>query len=365
MGASVSYNLAMKGLRVLNVERFGVNHGHGSSHGKTRIIRLAYYEDPRYVPLLRRAFDSWKEIESKSSKKLLLMTGGLMIGREGGALVEGVLKSAETHGIPHETLSAAEVQGRFGAFSLTGDFRAVYERNAGVLFAEDCVRAFVGLGSEAGCEFRFSEEVKGWKSTAEGLEVETSLGRHLAGKLIFCAGAWNSGLLKGLVPLQAERQVPLWFSSGGQERFSSSKMPVFIMEEDRSTYYYGIPDVGNGVKVARHHDGEVGDPDRIRRDVTESDVSGVRSFISRRLNGLDGPPIASTTCLYSNTPDFNFAVGPHPDDGRVFLVSACSGHGFKFASVLGEVIAGMASGERIRYDLSFLGPDRFGKVRRG
>lgn len=362
MGASVSYNLARRGLRVLNIERFGVNHDRGSSHGKTRIIRMAYYEDPRYIPLLRRAFDAWREVESKTGKKLLQVTGGLMIGRPDGDLVTKTVKSAKVHGVPHDLLTASEVRGRFEAFALGDEYSAVYEKEAGVLFAEKCVRALVGLGSESGGEYRFSEEVKAWRSGAEGLEVETSLGRQYAEKLVLCGGAWNGVLLKGAVPLQVERQVPLWFSPGKSEKFSASKMPVFIMEEEGGAYFYGVPDVGHGVKVARHHGGEIGDPDKMRREVAEADVAPVRSFISRRLPGLDGTPIASTTCLYTNTPDFDFAVGPHPGDRRVGIVGGGSGHGFKFASVLGEVLAGMVLGDEPPYDVGFLRPDRFGRT---
>jgi sarcosine oxidase len=357
MGASVSYNLAAKGLRVLNIERFGVNHQNGSSHGKTRIIRLAYYEDPRYVPLLRRAFDAWREIETKSGKRLLLMTGGLMIGGEDGALVKGVLRSARTHGLPHEVLTASETESRFDAFTLEDGCMAVYEQSAGVLFAEDSVRAFVGLGSEAGCEFRFSERVEGWKSGAEAIELETPLGRQSASKLILCAGAWNGGLLKGSIPLQCERQVPFWFSSEGKERFSSGRMPIFIMEEGKDSYFYGIPEVGHGVKVARTHGGEFGDPDKMNREVTDDDRAPVVDFASRRMRGL-GPMVGSTTCLYTNTPDFNFAIGPHPEEPRVTIVSACSGHGFKFASVIGEVVANLATGQKVDYDLAFVSPSR-------
>ena len=361
MGAAVSYNLAKRGMRVLNLERFGVNHRFGSSHGKTRIIRLAYYEDARYVPLLRRAYEAWREVESKSGKKLLQITGGLMVGREDGELVPGVLRSAKAHRLPHEVLSASEAEERFGAFTLGEEYSAVYEPNAGVLSAEECVRAFVGLGSEAGCEFRFSEQVKRWKGGAEGVEVETSTGTQLAARLIFCAGAWNGQLLQGLVPLQCERQVPFWFSSGGLDVFSPPRMPVFIMEEGKGMFYYGTPDVGHGVKVARTHGGEISDPDSVKREVAESDIAPVREFISRRLKRLEGPPIASTTCIYSNTPDLNFAVGLHPADKRVVVVSACSGHGFKFASVLGEVTADLATEKKPEFDLSFLSPGRFAK----
>ncbi len=361
----MSYNLAKRGLRVLTLERFGVNHVFGSSHGRTRIIRLAYYEDPRYVPMLRRAFDSWREVESKSGKRLLQITGGLMIGREDGELVTGVLRSARTHGIPHSVLSSKEAEAKFEVFTLAEEFSAIYEESAGVLFAEDCVRAFVGLASEAGCEFRFSERVEGWRAGNEGVEVETSTGTQTAGKLILCAGAWNDQLLQGLLPLQCERQVPLWFASGSLDYFLPPKMPVFILEEEKGVFYYGVPDLGHGVKVGRTHGGEVGEPDSVRREVTDDDVAPVRRFISRRLRKLDAPPIASTTCLYSNTPDLNFAVGLHPADPRVTVVSACSGHGFKFASVLGEVAADIATGKKPDFDLSFLRLDRFAGAVRG
>jgi sarcosine oxidase len=362
MGASVSYNLARRGLQVLTLERYGVNHKFGSSHGETRIIRLAYNEDPRYVPLLRRAYDAWREIEAKSGKRLLLITGGLMIGKPDGELLTGVLRSARIHKIPYELLSSSEAEERFQAFTLGDEMSAVYERGAGILFAEECVRALVGLASEAGCEFRFSEQVTRLSSRREGVEVETSAGTHVADRIVLCAGAWNGGLARGAVPLQCERQVPFWFSSGGRASFMPDRMPIFILEEKHGVFYYGIPDVGHGVKVARTHGGELSDPDSIRREVTEKDIAPVRVFVSNHLKGLEGPPTASTTCIYSNTPDLNFAVGPLGSDRRVTLVSACSGHGFKFGSVMGEVAADLAMGKPTGFDLSFLSPDRFART---
>ena len=359
MGASASYSLAKRGLSVLTIERFGVNHEYGSSHGRTRIIRMAYYEDPRYVPLLRRAFEAWREVEAKSGKELMRLTGGVMIGRPEGELVTGVIRSAKAHNLPHQVLTPREVEDRFEAFKVGDDLGGVYDENAGTLFAEECVRAMVGLASEAGCEFRFSEEVTGWKSGGEGVEVETKNGRHSASKLVVCAGPWAGELLKGALPLQVERQTPLWFSSAGQERFSAGKMPVFISEEQRGVFYYGVPDFGGGVKVARTHGGAITDPRNVLREVTPEDIAPVREFISRRLPGLDGPPVGSTTCLYTNTPDYNFALGLHPDDRRVTVVSACSGHGFKFASVIGEAAADLTMEGRTKFDLTFLDPARF------
>jgi sarcosine oxidase len=359
MGASASYNLALRGLRVLTLEGFGLNHELGSSHGRTRIIRLAYYEDRRYVPLLRRAFDSWRELESKSGKTLLELTGGLMIGEPEGELVTGVLDSSRAHGISHRVLTSREIEDEYEAFTVDDDMCAVHEESAGILFPEECIRAFVNGAKEAGCEVRFDERMNRWSSSASGIEVESSSGTYLTDRLILCAGAWNSMFVGKLLPLQCERQVPFWFSSHGQKCFTPQAMPVFIFEEEPGHFYYGIPDVGHGAKVARTHGGEIVQPDKVRREVTEEDLAPVKGFIARRLRKLEGPPIASTTCLYTNTPDLNFAVGLHPEDPRVAVISACSGHGFKFASVLGEVAADLATKGRTPYDIEFLDVNRF------
>ena len=359
MGSAVSYNLARRGSRVITLEKFGLNHSFGSSHGQTRIIRLAYYEDPRYVPLLRRAFESWAEAERRSGTELLMMTGGLMIGPPEGELVAGVLESARVHSIPHRNLTAKEAEDEYNAFSIDEDFVAVHEEHAGVLFPERCIEAFVGLASKEGCDFRFKESLKSWKSGSAGIEVETDRNQYTADRLVLCAGAWNGGLLHGMIPLQCERQVPFWFDSKRQERFSPEKMPVFIMEEEPGVFFYGIPEFGKGVKVARTHGGEACEADTIRREVGEEDSVPVERFVAKRLKNLALPAVESTTCLYTNTPDLNFAVGVHPKDPRVTVVSACSGHGFKFASVIGEVAADLSLTGETPLDVAFLGLQRF------
>jgi glycine/D-amino acid oxidase-like deaminating enzyme len=176
--------------------------------------------------------------------------------------------------------------------------------------------------------------------------------------LVICAGPWAGELLGGLVPLKVERQVPFWFGHG-EGPFSSEEMPVFIWEEESGVFYYGIPDVGDGVKVARTHGGEAVEPDAVPRKVTESDSAPVEGFVERRMTGLRVPAVASTTCLYTNTPDLNFAVGLHPEDRRVAVVSACSGHGFKFAGVVGEAVSELITEGKTRSDIGFLGLERF------
>jgi sarcosine oxidase len=361
MGSAVSYNLAKRGVRAIALDRYGLGHDLGSSHGRTRIIRLAYYEDTRYVPLLRRAFDSWRELEGKAGRELLRVTGGLMIGAPGGELVTGVIKSARTHGIPHRVLSAAEVEEGYEAFAIEERYSAVLDESAGVLYPEECIRAFVDLGGALGCEFRFSEPVVGWRASDGRMEVETSKGRYSADKVVVCAGPWTSRLLGDVLPLSCERQVPFWFSSEGESCFEAGRMPVFIMEEEPGLFFYGVPELGHGVKVARSHGGEVVEPDGVDREVHAGDSAPVEAFVSRRLPKLGKRPIASTTCLYTNTPDMNFAVGLHPREPRVVVVSACSGHGFKFASVLGEAVADLVTEGRSAHDISFLNPDRFAR----
>jgi sarcosine oxidase len=359
MGSSSSYNLAARGLKVLTLERYSPNHDHGSSHGRTRIIRLAYYEDQRYVPLLRRAFEAWRETSARSGKNLLRMTGGLMIGPRNGAFVSGVLRSARAHSIPHRILTSRETMQTYPAFNLEEGYSAVHDENAGILFPEECISAYVELAREEGCSFRFREQVTRWVRAEGRVEVETTKGKYTADRLVVAAGAWTGPLLGDLFPLTVERQVPFWFSSGGSRLFFPDRMPVFIMEERSGQYFYGIPDVGHGVKVARNHAGENVDPDNVPRGVTRKDESPVREFISRSLPRLSTEPISSTTCLYSNTPDLNFVIDLHPSFNEIVVISACSGHGFKFASVVGEIAADLADEGRTRHDISFLRAGRF------
>jgi len=362
MGSSISFNLASRGLKVLTLERFGLNHEFGSSHGKTRIIRLAYFEDPRYVPLLRRAFACWDELAKRSGAKIMKRTGGLMVGREGGPLVTGVLRSAKEHSLPHRRLSSREAGEVFGALRLEEGYSGVYEGSAGVLFPEQCISSYVSLAQEAGGTFGFSERVTSWKPEAEHVEVLTEKGEYEADRLVLAAGAWTGQLLNGLVPLECERQVQFWFRPAEGGAFSAERMPVFIMEEDDERYFYGIPDVGDGVKVARSHGGETVDPDKVERRASGADLAPVRDFVVRRLPGLNHNPISSAVCMYTNTPDSNFVVDLHPEDRRVLVVSACSGHGFKFSSFIGEVAADLLLNGRSGYDLSFLRIGRFLKA---
>lgn len=357
-GASISHHLASRGAKTLTLEQFQLNHSNGSSHGRTRIIRTAYYEDPRYVPLLRSAFDGWYELQRVSGRRIIQLTGGLMIGAMDSELVKGVLRSAKEHGLEHDVLSSSEAIDRFGMFRLDEGQSAVYEKNAGVLFAEECLSAFSEAASRDGAEIRFGEALTGWKGTREGVEVRTAGETFLADRLALAAGPWNAVLLGQFLPLTCERQVQFWFRSKSAAS-GPDRMPVFISDEG-GRLFYGIPDFGDGVKAAETHRGRRADPRKQERDVTQADREPPEWFVKRRLPDLEPEPRDSATCIYTNTPDRNFVIDFLPGDDRVLMVSACSGHGFKFASVIGEIAADLLLDGRTRHDISFLRAARFG-----
>jgi sarcosine oxidase len=355
MGSAVTYHLAARGFKTLTLDRFHLGHDRGSSHGASRIIRMAYYEDARYVPLLRRAYELWASLEREAGTKLVELTGGLMVGPPGGELIPGVLRSARQHGLPYDVMSGREAGERYPQFRPDDDSMVFFERAAGVLFADRCIEAHVRLAREKGTEFRFDEGVTQWKPSGDGVKVVTAKGEYQADRVVAAAGPWTPALFRPGFRLACERQVPFWFRAREDERRNHlpAKMPVFIWEEPGRRYFYGIPDIGEGVKVAEHHGGRSVDPESVGREVEASDRAPVEDFAHRRLTGLEPEPSAWTTCLYTNTDDGNFVIDQHPEDGRVILVSACSGHGFKFSSVLGEVVSKMAGGERVP-DAEFL-----------
>ncbi len=360
-GSAATLTLARRGVRVTGLDRFRPPHPHGSSHGRSRVIREAYYESPVYVPLVRRAYELWQALERDGGRPLLQQTGGLMLGPEGGPLVSGARRSAETHGLPFELLEASGIRRRFPAFHAPAGTVGVLEPRAGFLDPEAAIETSLALAARAGAELRFEVAVAGWRATAAGIAVETSAGPLEADSLILAPGAWAPELLAGSsVPFSVERQVMYWFTPARPEAFRVGALPVFIWEWEPGRLFYGIPDHGGGFKVAQHHGGEAATADTVRRRVLPEEIAGMRQLLRRFIPEADGPPTDAVTCLYTNTPDHHFVLGPHPDEPRVILGSACSGHGFKFASVLGEVLADLALTGRSSFDLTPFRPARFG-----
>jgi sarcosine oxidase len=368
MGSAAAYQLAKRDARVLGIEAFTRAHELGSSGGLSRIIRLAYFEHPDYVPMLRAAWELWPQIEREAGEPgapaaLMQVTGGLYIGRRGSAVLEGSLKSAETHGLAHELLDAAETKRRFPVLNVDDDMAALHEPLAGILFPEKCVDAHLRLAERHGAELHFDERVTGWSSDGSGVSVTTNRGRYLADRLVIAAGAWLPKLAPELnLPLTIERNVLFWFEPTAQpELFAPDRLPVWIAELDDEHAFYGFPTLpGQGAKVSRHHGGNRVDPDTVDREASEADEQPVREFMTRYMPLANGRRLDSRVCMYTNTPDFHFVLDFHPDDDRVVIASPCSGHGFKFSSVIGSIAADLALVGHTQFEIGFLSLGRFG-----
>ncbi len=364
MGSVTLYTVASRGHRALGLDRFSSPHAMGSSHGKSRIIREAYFEDPLYVPLVQRAYDCWTELERRSGTALFTRTGGLMLGPPAGALVTGARRSALQHRLPHEILSAHDVHRRFPGFAPDPDMIGVWEPNAGVLKPEVAISAALDVAITCGADVRMNEAMQSWRSVAGGVEVTTALGVYRARRLVLAVGAWVADALPELaLPVRVQRNVVYWFAPAHRaDRFTDAHFPIFLCEYAPDQCWYGFPDSGDGVKVALHLHGEYTHPDALRRDVADGEVAVVRDLLARFLPDANGALRHATACMYTNTPDGHFIIDTHPEHANVIVASPCSGHGFKFASVLGEVLADLATGRVPAFDLHPFRLSRFGTM---
>jgi sarcosine oxidase len=352
MGSATAYQLARRGVHVLGLDRFTPPHAFGSSHGDTRIIREAYFEHPVYVPMVQRAYELWRDLEKESGATLLHETGGVMIGRPESDLVKGARHSAELHGLHYEILTAGELGKRFPALHPDSDMVAVWEPRAGMLFADACIRAHMAQAQRHGAELHYEESVVRWESEGDNIRVDTAQGEYRARQLIVTAGAWISALFPDL-PLRVERQVLFWFDHAtAPEMLTPELCPVHLWQFDGRRFFYGFPNLGSGVKVAFHHGGETTTVDTVRREVDADEVADIQTALRRFVPAADGTLRATTVCMYTNTPDEHFLIDRHPLHPQVLIASACSGHGFKFSPVIGEVLADLAQGKQPRFDLS-------------
>lgn len=363
MGSATLYHLARRGVRVLGVEQFGALHDRGSSHGDSRIIRETYFEHPLYVPLVQRAHELWRDLEAASEKSLLTVHGGLMIGPPDGTVVTGTLRSAREHGLPHEILSAAEVTKRYQPFELRADVVAVFDPRAGYVDPEACTRAHFDLAAAAGAEMRFDERVVSWRATGQGVRVTTPRATYEGEKLLLSAGSWTSSLLGGLrLPLEIERQTVFWFDTPQPApAYESRRFPIYAYEFKPGVICYGFPELSKGVKASVMHDGEIAsDPEAVDRAVREEDLAALRRAIANVLPELSRARLrGATTCLFTNTPDHDFVIDFHPQHANVLISTPCSGHGFKFASAIGELQADLLTKGSARFDLTPFRIDRF------
>jgi sarcosine oxidase len=362
MGSATAYHLARSGVETLGLERYDVPHEMGSSHGITRIIRKAQYEHPSYVPLVRRAYDRWRELEARTGRELLYVTGGIDAGPPDSRIVEGSRRSCETHDIDYELLTGSEVNDRFPGYDLPPDDRAVYQADGGFLVPEQCIIAHVEAAQAEGAEIRAREPVADFTPLSDGgVRVTTSKGTYEADELVVTAGAWAGKLLPELKSrFEPERQVLGWFQPTEPELFDASNFPVFVHDTGEG-HYYGFPrhDVP-GFKFGKfNHLSESVDPDTMDRSPRPEDETLLRSYARRYFPDGAGPTMRLATCLFTNTPDEHFVLDTLPDHPQVTVGAGFSGHGFKFASAIGEVLADLAVSGETDLDIDLFGLDRF------
>ena len=364
MGSAAAQHLARRGKRVLGIERYAPGHDGGSSHGRTRIIRLGYFEHPSYVPLLRRAYGLWRELERAAGRKLLHVTGIAEIGPPNGKLVKGTLGSARIHDLPHEVIAAPELMHRFPAFRVPPDYIAVVQPDGGMLEAEGAVAAQLALATAAGAHIRTGEQVRAVEPRAGYVRIVTDRGSIDAGAAIVTVGPWLPSFLPALgAPLRVTREVMAWFAPADAQLFSPGRTPVFIIES-RHGMHYGIPphgDIHAGIKVAKHHHrNEAVEPDAYDRTVSADDEALIRAALAEHIPAANGRLLAAKTCLYTMAPDSDFLIDRLPGASNVVVASPCSGHGFKFAPVIGEIVADLAITGATPHDIARFSLRRFG-----
>jgi sarcosine oxidase len=363
MGSAAAQHLAQRGKTVLGIEQFTSPHDKGSSHGGSRMIRQAYWESPAYIPLVLRAYELWEQLQKDAAAPLLSITGGLILGSARSQLVSGGIAAAQHYGIPYSVLDSAEIRERFPAIVPLADDVAVWEERAGYLFPEQCIRAQLKLAAQNGAELHFEEKVIGWAADSRGVHVTTSRAVYDAEHLVIAAGPWASQILRGL-PLTVTRQVMTWIEPrGGIEPFLPGHFPVFLCESpDGGRPGYGFPAVdgpSGGVKAAIHGSDLECTPETVDRVIHEIDCAEVIRVLKPRFPALDGEILKAQTCLYTMTPDEHFIIGPHPQFPAVSIACGFSGHGFKFAPVVGEILADLATMGTTRHPIDLFSPTRF------
>jgi len=361
-GSSVASHLARRGLKVIGFDMYRPPHSLGSSHGSTRIIRQAYSEGPFYVPLMQRSYDLWGDLEQRSGRKIMRITGGISIGDRRGKGISGIKRSAEEHSLPLDVLTPTQISQRFPMLHPHEHMIGAFDPRAGAIFPEEAVQAQIEEAIKAGASLYFDEPISKWSSDQKGgnVRVESKSGIYEAEQLVFTAGAWLPELVSKLnLPIWIERQVLFWFEpKANAEAFLPQNMGNHSWEYEQGHSMYAQPDYGEGVKIAFHHDGAQANPNQLDRKVEESEEKALREQIERYIPDLNGRILKKLACMYTDTPDLHFLVDFHPHYKNILLMSPCSGHGFKFAAVMGEIAADLVTQAKSQFDLSHFSIDR-------
>jgi sarcosine oxidase len=360
MGTATVFELARRGRRVLGLEQFAVGHDRAASRGSTRIIRKAYWEHPDYVPILHCAYERWFELEQRSGKHLLTECGCLNVGPPAGERVSGVLRAAREYRLSLEQLDAGELRRRYPMFQFDEHVSGVFEPGAGYLYVDDCVRAYAAEARALGAELHENEPIHSWLPSATGVTVTTARGTYAADRLVITAGPWTGGMLADLgLPLTVLRKVIFWFGTEDNSRFRRDRFPIYLAETPAG-FYFGFPVLDrDGAKIGRHDGGEAVEPSQVERRVAPGEDADCWAFLRQRLPQMSGPLRRSLVCLYTVTPEHHFILDRHLNYSQVAIAAGFSGHGSKFASVVGEVMADLAERGATRLPIARFRLDRF------
>lgn len=366
MGAATAWQLTTRGKggkRVLGLEQFDFAHSKGSSHGESRIIRLSYFEHPDYVPLLKRAYENWRTLEADAGRQLLHEVGGIYIGPPEGEFISGSLKAAQRYDLPHEQVSHEQLRTRYPMLRVPEHMTGLFEPRAGFVLAEATIEACIEKAMSGGADLRSNTPVREWSADEHGVRVRTDNETFEADQLVICAGTWTSKIVASLgVPLRVTRQAMGWFQPKHPERFALGAFPVWAMEDGRGGLAYGFPSLPfgrGGVKVARHLPGRPCDPKTIDRAADDVDRAEVETIVREILPDEAAPVHSCAVCMYTMSPDEHFIIDKHPQHDNVTLACGFSGHGFKFVSVIGEILADLACEGSTNQPCGFLGLERF------
>lgn len=362
IGAAACCHLARRGVRVLGLEQFDIPHTLGAHHGQSRMIRQAYYEHADYVPLLQRAYTLWDELEHDSGETVLHITGGLYMGPPDCGILTGSQHACEQHRLSHELLDRQQLAERYPQFNVPDNHVAFYEACAGVLLTERVMTAHVNLAKRHGAELHEQEPVTDWHEDGHGVAVTTRKNTYHADHVVFAGGAWTDRLVRDLgVPLQVTRQTFGWFEPINEAALKLGTLPSWFIDVGGGWGHYGFPLLPDqpGFKFSLHQPGPRVDVDSVQRTTTSQDQAELEEEIHKKIPDAAGPCRSVHTCLYTNSPDSHFIIDTHPRCRRATLACGFSGHGFKFVSVMGEVLADLATTGRTENPVGFLGLDRF------
>jgi sarcosine oxidase len=368
MGSAIAAHCASRGASVIGLEQFGPGHDLGASHGKSRMIRKAYFEDPAYVPLVLRAYELWRGLERETGEELLRVIGVLSVGNENSEIISGTRRAAIEHNLSLKDWSREETKARYPTLQLLQDEVALFEPDGGVLDPERAVVAHLKVAKSAGADLRFNTVMADWNSTDKGVEVSLTDGTRVSARnLVLCLGPWFQEALESLgVPIRVQRNIQAWFSAS-TNAYESERFPAFLVDRAHlPAPLYGFPDFGDGVKAAFHGFGELTEARHVDREVNQTrDVDPIVRAMEQWMPGSTETFREAKPCMYTLTPDGHFVVDRHPKHGNVILCGGFSGHGFKFAPVVGEIGADLALEGGSRHRIDFLSLRRFDSLRNG